>query len=225
MLHNLRMLGPEKCQAEFENRSKISPGVTTKPGKKPPQFLNKLRGEIAYIGMVRGKDDVLYQKLKFNLESILHPTREIMRPLVSSNDEKRDVFICHASEDKTLIVEPLVAALSRRGVSVWYDRTHIGWGDSISGSINEGLRTSRYVLVVLSTAFIVKEWARRELNAAIGAEIRHGETSVLPLVVGDAAQQKQVLDAFPFHADKLHRIWLGDAELIADELVGLVRTR
>ena len=43
-----------------------------------------------------------------------------------------DVFICHASEDKTAVVNPLVNALSEAGVRVWHDADKIAWGDSVT---------------------------------------------------------------------------------------------
>ncbi|MFM7790885.1 MAG: TIR domain-containing protein, partial [Microcystis panniformis] len=52
----------------------------------------------------------------------------------------KDVFICHASEDKLLIVEPLVSCLEKADITFWYDRAEIKWGDSITAKVNEGLR-------------------------------------------------------------------------------------
>mgnify|MGYP000850269712 CR=1 FL=1 len=49
---------------------------------------------------------------------------------------KRDVFICHASEDKQDIVNPLVEAFSEAGISCWFDMNEISWGDSITQKVN-----------------------------------------------------------------------------------------
>jgi hypothetical protein len=68
-----------------------------------------------------------------------------------------DVFICHASEDKAAVVEPLVAALKDRGLRVWLDRMEILIGDSLSGKIDEGLAHSRFGVVVVSRAVLAKE--------------------------------------------------------------------
>ena len=50
-----------------------------------------------------------------------------------------DVFICHASEDKAAVVEPLAASLNQQGLRVWLDRMEIRLGDSLSGKIDHGL--------------------------------------------------------------------------------------
>ena len=38
---------------------------------------------------------------------------------------KKDVFICHASEDKDRVTEPLVKAFQNAGITYWYDRAEI----------------------------------------------------------------------------------------------------
>ena len=79
----------------------------------------------------------------------------------------RDVFLCHAREDRAPVVRPLATALEQAGISCWYDEAEIRWGDSITQKVNDGLGISRYVIVVLSTAFLEKPWPRRELHAAL----------------------------------------------------------
>ena len=49
-----------------------------------------------------------------------------------------DVFVCHASEDKGF-VGPLVTALKRARVKVWYDKDFLLWGDGLRSSIDRGL--------------------------------------------------------------------------------------
>ncbi|MBI4633488.1 MAG: toll/interleukin-1 receptor domain-containing protein [Deltaproteobacteria bacterium] len=98
--------------------------------------------------------------------------------------QTRDIFICHASEDKDEVVRPMVEAFNQAGVSCWYDEAEIKWGDSITQKVNAGLRISRYVIVVLSPTFLAKNWPQRELNSALNLESTSGEVKVLPLLVG-----------------------------------------
>ena len=67
-----------------------------------------------------------------------------------------DVFVCHASEDKGF-VDPLVGALKKAGVRVWYDNDALLWGDGLRSSIDRGLVNSRYGIVVFSKAFLKKK--------------------------------------------------------------------
>lgn len=79
--------------------------------------------------------------------------------------EHWDAFVSHASEDKDTFVRPLVEALGRLGVSLWYDEVSLNLGDSLSGSIDRGIAKSRNGIVVVSPAFLQKNWPEAELHA------------------------------------------------------------
>ena len=53
------------------------------------------------------------------------------------NLDQKDIFICHASEDKQSVVRPLVKAFDEADISYWYDQAEIIWGDSITEKVNE----------------------------------------------------------------------------------------
>ncbi|TDC89296.1 TIR domain-containing protein [Saccharopolyspora aridisoli] len=74
-----------------------------------------------------------------------------------------DLFISHASEDKSVIVKRLAEELREAGVEVWYDDFSLSAGDSLRESIDHGIATSSLGLVVLSHNFFRKNWARQEL--------------------------------------------------------------
>ncbi|WP_415937973.1 toll/interleukin-1 receptor domain-containing protein [Streptomyces sp. 039-1] len=61
-----------------------------------------------------------------------------------------DVFISHASEDKEAVARPLRNALTKLGVTVWLDEAQIRIGHSLRRKIDEGIRASRFGIVVLS---------------------------------------------------------------------------
>lgn len=92
-----------------------------------------------------------------------------------------DVFISHASEDKEEFVEPLAAELKKSGLSVWYDRFVLKLGDSLRARIDEGLRESRYGVVVLSPAFFEKRWPQAELDALFTRQAAEEEKVLLPV--------------------------------------------
>ena len=89
---------------------------------------------------------------------------------VGATHMKYDVFIAHASEDKRDFVAPLADALKNRGLNVWYDDFALQVGDSISKKIDEGLRDSRYGVVVLSPAFFNKNWPEKEYRALVALQ-------------------------------------------------------
>lgn len=122
----------------------------------------------------------------------------------------RDLFLCHASEDKPSVVRPLHVALVAAGVSSWLDEAEIRWGDSVVDKINEGLRDSRFVIVVLSISFLNKSWARKELASSLSIESSTGVVRVLPLLVGAPDERQTVIRQLPLLADKFHLTWEGD---------------
>lgn len=101
--------------------------------------------------------------------------------MVDHSATKHAVFICHASEDKEALVRPLAECLRRDGVRVWYDEFSLEWGDSLRRTIDHGLATSRFGIVVLSKAFFSKQWPQYELDGLANREIDTGQTVILPI--------------------------------------------
>lgn len=135
------------------------------------------------------------------------------------NGTERDVFICHASEDKKKVVRPLVEACIQAGISCWYDEAEIQWGDSITQKVNDGLSRSRYVVVVFSSAFVGKNWPQRELYAILNQEASTGEVKVLPLLVGQAHEKQEILKQYPLLNDKRYLPWDGEVNEIVSALL------
>jgi hypothetical protein len=91
-----------------------------------------------------------------------------------------DAFICHASEDKKGFVEPLARALRDHGLKVWYDKFVLKVGDSLREKIDEGLRASRYGIVVMSRAFFLERWPKNERDGLVAKEV-NGRKVILPV--------------------------------------------
>lgn len=111
-----------------------------------------------------------------------------------------DVFVSHASEDKEDFVRPFVTCLKESGISVWYDESSLRIGDSLRRSIDNGLKNSRYGIVVLSEAFFKKEWPQRELDGLFAREV-NGEKVILP--IWHKISKNEVLKFSPIIADML----------------------
>lgn len=111
-----------------------------------------------------------------------------------------DVFVSHASEDKDDFVRDFVKCLQQQGIKVWYDEFTLRVGDSLRRSIDNGLKNSRYGIVVLSEAFFSKEWPQRELDGLFAREI-NGEKVILP--IWHKISKNEVLKFSPIIADML----------------------
>jgi hypothetical protein len=93
---------------------------------------------------------------------------------------KYDLFISHASEDKSEVALPLAEELRRLNFRVWLDKFELTVGDSLRESIDTGLASSRYGVVILSETFFAKKWPKRELNA-LYARTTEGNKVILPV--------------------------------------------
>jgi len=91
-----------------------------------------------------------------------------------------DVFISHASEDKEVVAIPLRNALVELGVSVWLDKSELTVGDSLRRKIDQGIRSSRFGIVVLSKQFLAKGWTNHEFDGLITRTVA-GEQTLLPI--------------------------------------------
>lgn len=111
-----------------------------------------------------------------------------------------DIFISHASEDKEEIARQLAEALQQVGLKVWYDEFSLKLGDSLRRSIDQGLRESKFGLMILSPNFFAKEWTQRELDGFTAREISSGKV-ILP--VWHNVTYEDVLRFSPVLADKL----------------------
>ncbi|GAB2936649.1 hypothetical protein GCM10027047_36510 [Rhodococcus aerolatus] len=110
-----------------------------------------------------------------------------------------DVFLSHATEDKEAVAVPLRNALAERGVTVWLDKTEIKIGDSLRRKIDDGIRSSRFGVVVLSPSFFAKGWTNHELDGLVTKTVA-GEQTMLPIWHDVSAQA--VREYSPSLADK-----------------------
>lgn len=123
-----------------------------------------------------------------------------------------DVFISHASEDKELVARPLRDALNQKGVTVWLDETQLRIGQSLRRKIDEGIRSSRFGVVVLSQAFLRKGWTNHELDGLVTRNVA-GEQSLLP--IWHDLNAEQVRGYSPSLADK---VAMSTAQFSIDEI-------
>ncbi len=92
-----------------------------------------------------------------------------------------DAFVCHATEDKAEIAEPLARALVAKGLRVWYDKFILTVGDGLRAAIDKGLARSHYGIVILSPSFFEKPWPQMELDALATRQAATGEKVILPI--------------------------------------------
>jgi predicted RNase H-related nuclease YkuK (DUF458 family) len=134
------------------------------------------------------------------LNTLLHQTHNTNVGVNESEQKTYDFFISHATEDKDSFVTPLAELMIKNGCNVWFDIFQLKVGDSLRKKIDEGLKSSKYGIVVLSRDFFRKNWTDYELNGLVAREM-NGVKVILP--IWHNVTRDEVLSFSPTLADKV----------------------
>ena len=128
------------------------------------------------------------------VEDVFYALDERRKPENLESQAMYDVFISHASEDKKEFVAPLVEQLQDAGITVWYDALELQWGKSLREQIDNGIKRSKFAILVLSKHFFEKQWPRRELDGILAKETVSGNA---PLPIWYNVTQEDVYEFSP----------------------------
>lgn len=107
------------------------------------------------------------------------------------SDFEFDVFICHSTADKPLVMQ-VVSELKLQGIRYWLDEEQIRYGDSITQRIEAGISRSRYLVPFLSKNLSSSGWTKVEYGAILNSEFSgDSERVVVPLRL-DNCEDKDV---------------------------------
>ncbi len=82
--------------------------------------------------------------------------------IARSYPDRRDVFLCHAWDDRQGPAKELYDHLVSHGATIWFSEYDVGLGKSLLTEIDRGLRSSRAGIVLVTPAML------RTLEAATG---------------------------------------------------------
>lgn len=94
---------------------------------------------------------------------------------------EKDLFISYSSKDKNF-VQKLVHDLKAHGVTVWWDEWEMKVGDSIIKKIQDGIKRSAYLGIVLSPNSASSTWVEKEMDTAQIIELEKQEVFILPIL-------------------------------------------
>lgn len=104
----------------------------------------------------------------------LTPIRENVekRPVLP---DLRDVFLCHAWDDRKGAAKELYDTLESKGVTVWFSEKDVPLGSSLLREIDKGLTKSRIGIVLVTPAFLERikgeGIADKELSALLARDL------------------------------------------------------
>jgi hypothetical protein len=104
----------------------------------------------------------------------LRPIRQSVENRPSSSD-KRDVFLCHAWDDRKNAAKELHDYLESKGVTVWFSEKDVALGTSLLREIDKGLAKSRVGIVLVTPALLDRlkgeGIADKELSALLARDL------------------------------------------------------
>jgi hypothetical protein len=103
----------------------------------------------------------------------LTPIRQTVETRAAEQPDLRDVFLCHAWDDRQGPAKELHDLLEKAGVKVWFSEKDLGLGVPMMRAIDKGLANSRIGLVLVTPALLArlpKEGvADKELSALLAS--------------------------------------------------------
>jgi len=100
----------------------------------------------------------------------LTPVRNAVEAKAAEHD-LRDVFLCHAWDDRQGVAKQLHDLLEAAGVKVWFSEKDLGLGVPMMRAIDKGLAASRIGLVLVTPALLARlpkeSVADKELSALL----------------------------------------------------------
>ena len=101
----------------------------------------------------------------------LTPVRDAVETKAAEQPDLRDVFLCHAWDDRQGAAKQLHDLLVAAGVKVWFSEKDIGLGVPLMRAIDKGLAASRIGLVLVTPALLARlpkeSIADKELSALL----------------------------------------------------------
>ena len=86
----------------------------------------------------------------------LTPIRETVETRAAQQPDLRDVFLCHAWDDRQGAARELHDSLVSAGVKVWFSEKDLGLGVPMMRAIDKGLANSRIGLVLVTPALLAR---------------------------------------------------------------------
>ena len=109
---------------------------------------------------------------------------------------KYDVFLSHSANDK-LVVRDLAERLKADGLQVWFDEWVIPPGDTTLGKIQEGLESSRVLVLAMSRHAFDSEWTLLESGTFLFRDPTNKNRRFIPLRLDDT-ELKDSLKQFAY---------------------------
>lgn len=127
----------------------------------------------------------------------------------------KEIFLSHASGDRRF-ANKLANTLRKKGIAVWYGRTHLRGAQQWQREIGKALQRCDWFVVVLSPKSVKSMWVERELSYALNQ--KRYQDKIVPVLLRQCDHENfnwtlasfQMVDftqIFPQGLLKLLKVW------------------
>lgn len=128
---------------------------------------------------LRGGGTVSYSPTEWRT---FEPVARVAEAQARTYPQHRDLFLCHAWDDRQGAAKDLFDQLCRNQATVWFSETEVGLGSSLLREIDRGLAMSRVGIVLVTPALLeslkAQGVADKELSALLATD------RVIPIAYG-----------------------------------------
>jgi len=132
--------------------------------------------------------------------------------------KRHTVFISHSHLDRDFVEQELIKVLSENGINHWYSKDDIKGGDSWVSSINEGLDSANWFVVLVSQSSAKSSWVRDEVDMAAGRP--HLRRRIIPVHLDET--RLEAVNPFLRH---IQAIDAQERESYAEALVSTIKSK
>ncbi|MGQ5376763.1 TIR domain-containing protein [Lacticaseibacillus paracasei] len=184
-----------RAQAEKAKLSKVQASLSKDFGKKQRQIADKEKDLRKATADEQQKQLRSMQKdYSSQIVTMKREQSELLKSQFLSDDasgtrdsKEYDVFISYAHEDQEY-AEKLTSAIQAMDLSVWIDEQSMGWGASQIQSMDDGIRNSKFSIVLLSPDYFDKYWTTHEYHSML-IKAKNQHDLILPIYHNVTADQ------------------------------------
>jgi uncharacterized protein (UPF0147 family) len=111
----------------------------------------------------------------------------------NTENQMKDVFISYSTKDQAAKDE-LCQLFDNEGITHWLDETSLNLGGNIVDGINEGLRKTRFTVLLVSENSLLSTWVSHESLFRLKQEVFTQQVSFIPVIIDKIVFD----DNFPF---------------------------
>lgn len=148
-------------------------GYSSYPSYSSPSYSSSRSGNAGSGSSARPRWSRAGSSVSYTLAQVqsLTPVRNAVETKAAEQPDLRDVFLCHAWDDRQGVAKQLHDLLEAAGVKVWFSEKDLGLGVPMMRAIDKGLAASRIGLVLVTPALLARlpkeSVADKELSALL----------------------------------------------------------